>query len=313
VKACYWLADASTVTNTVASGCAIGDFVNWTTQYAYVIDATGPSIFKYNFRKALTLASGKDTATLVFKTGNQTLTGTISQTNNGRIGTLTHQGGTLSLYLVTTTRVYRIPLTNITNGSTSWASSPADAMVEVPTGNTSTYTASSVMTAVEIADSTDRFIITTTGAATAPAVNRAYYTQYNTVSNPFDHTFLIDSRQQDQSLADNDSAPHPSPQGAVLTVWSEGGLAYICRTGTASTTNLLYALPLAADWTYANLTVKQRLITPSLSTSNCSKFDRLLVSAATYMGATNLTIPVEPYRVYYRTSGISDVQVVQFE
>lgn len=307
VKASYWLADASTVTNVTAAGCAIESRVNWTTQYAYVLDTTG-SVYKYNFRKALTLTTGKDTATLVLKTGVQApaLTGTMSSTNNGRIGTLTHQGGTLSLYFATTTRIYRIPLTNITSGSTSWASAPADSMQEVPTGGSGTYTASATMTAVEIADATDRLIVTCTGAATAPGINRAYYTQYNTVSNPMDHTFLMDSRQQDQSTADNDSAPHPSPQGAVLSVWSEGGLVYLSRAGTASTTNLLYALPLGADWTYASGTVKQRLITPSLSTPNCAKFDSVLVKSANYMGGGNLQIPTEPYRLYYRTSGITD-------
>ena len=49
VKACYWLADASTVTNITGAGCAIEDFVDWVTQYAYVLDTTG-KVFKYNFR-----------------------------------------------------------------------------------------------------------------------------------------------------------------------------------------------------------------------------------------------------------------------
>jgi hypothetical protein len=78
-------------------------------------------------------------------------------------------------------------------------------MVEVPTGGVATYGASSVLTSVEVADQIDRLIITTTGAATAPASNRAHITQYNTVSNPFDHPFLVDSRQLDQSIADSSS------------------------------------------------------------------------------------------------------------
>lgn len=309
VKACYWLADASTVTNTVAAGCAVEDMVNWTTQYAYVLDTAG-RVYKYNFRVAMTLASGKTTSCYVFRTGVQApaLTGTMSQVNNGRIGSLVHQGGINSLYFATTTRIYRIPMTNITSDSTSWAGGEADAMVEIPTGGTNTYLATSLLASVEIADQIDRLIISTTGAGATTAHHRMYVTQYNTVSNPFDHVFTVDSAQSDAGSADSNSAPHVSAQGAALGVWSTDGLVYIARAGTATTTNLVYAVPLAADWTYANLTgqPKQRLITPSISTPNCSKFKRAFVSHADYQGGGNLTIPTEPYKLYYRTAGIGD-------
>lgn len=309
VKACYWLADASTVTNTVAAGCAIEDRVDWVTQYAYVLDTAG-RIYKYNFRAAMTLASGKTTSCYVLRTGVQApaITGTMLGLNNGRIGSLVHQGGINSLYFATTTRIYRIPLTNIILDSTNWAGGEADAMVEIPTGGTNTYLATSVMAAVEIADQIDRLIITTTGAGATTAHHRMYVTQYNTTSNPFDHVFSVDSAQSDAASADSDSAPHVSAQGAALGVWSTDGLVYISRAGTTAFTNLLYAVPLAADWTYANLTgqPKQRLITPSIATPNCSKFKRAYVSHADYQGGGNLTIPTEPYKLYYRTAGISD-------
>lgn len=186
VKAVYWLADASTVTNDVASGLAIETIDTWTQQYCYIIEmqaATTPAVYKYNFRAALTPTSGKATNAFVLATGVQTVTGNISQANNGRIGILNHGpgSGVECLYFVTTTRIYRAPITGITSGSTTWA---ADAMVEIPTGGTSTYAASSVLSSVEIADQIDRLIVTSTGAATAPATNRAHITQYNTTSNP---------------------------------------------------------------------------------------------------------------------------------
>lgn len=304
-KANYWLADAATVTDTIADGCALDDFVDWSTQYCYIIDNTAtPKVYKYNFRKALTLSAGKDSTTLVLSTNTQTLTGTVSQNNNGRVGTLNHGpgAGVKCLYFATTTRIYRAPIASITSGSSTWA---VDSMVEVPTGNTSTYAASSVMTAVEIVDMIDRLIITGTGAGTAALTNHAYITQYNTVSNPFDLMFLIDSRQQDQSLADNNSCPHPSPLGAALNVWSQGGLTYIARTGTTSAANLVYAIPVGADWDFAGLT-DNRLVTPALSTTNAVHLTRVIVSNEAYLGGGGLRIPVEGYRVYYRTSGISD-------
>lgn len=306
VKANYWLADAATVLNTVADGCALDDRDSWTQQYCYVLDNTAtPTVFKYNFRAALTLASGKATNAFVLRTGTQAVTGTVSQNNNGRVGTLSHGpgSGVKCLYFATTTRIYRAPISGITSGSTTWA---ADSMLEVPTGGTSTYTASGALTSVEISDQIDRLIITNTGAGAATTCNRAYVTQYNTVSTPFDLPFLIDSRQIDQSIADNNACPHPSPAGAALGVWSEAGLLYIARAGTASATNLMYALPIGADWEFAGGTVKQRLITPSLSTPNATTLKRAVATYEDMLGGGPLRIPTEPYRMYYRTAGISD-------
>jgi hypothetical protein len=179
-------------------------------------------------------------------------------------------------------------------------------MVEVPTGGTSTYNVTSVLTSVEISDQIDRLIITGTGAGTIPANNRAFVTQYNTTSTAFDLPFLIDTRQIDQSTASNDLCPTPSPQGAALSVWSQGGLVYIARTGTTSLTNQIYVIPLGADWDFAGGTVKQRVITPSIATPDAEKFKRVTVSSENYMGGAGHRLPTEGYRVYYRTAGISD-------
>ncbi len=305
IKGVYWLADAASVTNDIASGLAIDDFDSWTQQYCYVIErqaATTPAIYKYNFRTALgSISSGKTTSAFVLATSTQTVTGNVSQTNNGRVGALSHGpgSGVKSLYFVTTTRVYRVAIANITSNSSTFLS---DVMVEVPTGGSNTYAATGALSGVEISSQIDRLIVTSTGASGV----RSYVTKYNTNSDPFDHIFLVDSKQLDQSTADSDSVPHPNIQAGILTVWSEEGLTYICRTGTTSLTNQLYAVPLGADWSYANGTVKQRLYTPSLSTPNAVKYTRCYFNTAQYLGVDNLTIPTEPVRVYYRTSGISD-------
>lgn len=305
VKAVYWLADAGTVTNDANSGLALDDQDSWTQQYCYVIErvaATTPSIYKYNFRTALgSISSGKTTSAFLFATGTQTVTGNTTATNNGRVGTLQHGpgSGVKSLYFATTTRIYRVAISNITNGSSSFLS---DSMVEVPTGGTGTYTATGALTGVEISDQIDRLIITSTGAAGV----RSYVTKYNTNSDPFDHIFLVDSKQLDQSTANSNSVPHPGIQAGIINVWSEEGLTYICRAGTTSATNQLYAVPLGADWSYADGTVKQRLYTPKLLTPNAEKFARAYFNSAQYLGNGNLTLPTEPVRMYYRTTGIDD-------
>ncbi|MBP6948673.1 MAG: hypothetical protein KBC41_02215 [Candidatus Pacebacteria bacterium] len=301
-KASYWLADAAVVTNTVPDGLAIDDFDTGIQQFCYVIDSTAnPKVYKYNFRKALTLASGKDTTTRVLVTGTQAVTGTVSQNNNGRVGILNHGpgSGVKCLYFATTSRIYRAQISGITNGSTTWAS---DSMVEVPTGGTTTYAVTNAMTSVEIADQIDRLIIMSTGAGGV----RSYITKYNTISNPFDHIFLVDSKQIDQSSSDSSSIQHVGIQASVLSVWSEAGLLYFARNGTTSAVNQLYVVPVGADWEYADGTVKQRLYTPSLSTVNATKLVRVYVNGAHYLGTGSLTLPTEPYRVYYRTAGIVD-------
>lgn len=300
IRAVYWLADASTVTNTIACGSAMLAKTSWIDGRVFVLDATGPKVYVYNFRKALTLTAGKDTTTAVIITGNQAVTGTISQTNNGRIGTLSHGpgSGVNSLYFVTTTRVYRAIVTNITAASITWQ---ADAMVEIPPGGTSTYLATSALTSCEISDGIDRLVITSSGAAG----NRSYISQYNTTSNPFDHIFLVDDKQQDQSLSDSGGVMHPSIQASNFSVWSEGGILYMIRIGTSAALNQIYTIPIGAHRTYA-FTSNQLLITPVIDVSDSNKLYNVYVNYASEIGSDTFSLSLEPFRLYYRTTGISD-------
>ena len=303
IRAVYWLADASTVTNTIACGLGLQDRVSFTDHSCFVIDGTTTTcrVYRYNLRAALTLTAGKATNAFVLVTGAQTPTGTVSQLNNGRIGTLSHGpgSGVPSLYFVTTTRVYRAALSALTSGNIAWQS---DAMVEVPPGGTTTYLATSTLSSVEIADSIDRLIIANTGAAGA----RSYVTKYNTNSDPFDHIFLVDDKQLDQSTTDNGAVAHPAISASTFSVWSEGGVCYLARIATTSNLNQLYTIPLGAHWAYAGQTPNQRLITPSLSVTNAVKFYRAYVNSASQLGSGTLGLPPEPYRLYYRTTGITD-------
>ena len=299
--------------NGIAGGLALDDRASWTSQDAYIIEvqaATTPQVYKYNFRADLTLlgglGAGKTAAAYTLTTGIQTVTGTVSQSNNGRIGILNHGpgSGVKCLYFATTTRICRAPLGDITQGSTTWV---ADQMSEVPTGGTGTYGLTNLIAAVEVADQIDRLIITTSATGSTIAHRRAYITQYDAGgSRPFDHIFLTDTGQQDQSIANSNSVPHVSTQGAFLSVWSQNGLAYIVRAGSASGTNVMYTLPIGADWDYADTGTNQQLITPALATPNAVKLARVYINNADYLGDGALTMPTEPVRILYRTSGISD-------
>lgn len=303
IRAVYWLADASTVTNTIACGCGTEDRDSFTEHNVYIIDGTTSTnrVYKYNVRASLSLASGKSTDAFILKTGAQTPTGTVSQANNGRIGILEHgpADSIESLFFVTTTRVYRAAISNITSNNTSWHS---DAMVEVPPGGIVTYPATSVLSSVEIADTIDRLFVLSTGAAGA----RSYVTRYNTVSDPFDHIFLSDDKQYDQSSTDSGAVAHPSMSVLPFSVWSQGGVAYMQRLSTVAATSQLYAVPVACHWTYADGATNQRLITPELSTADATSLTRVYVNASIQLGSGTFGLPPEPYRMYYRTSGITD-------
>ncbi|TXG80172.1 MAG: hypothetical protein E6R13_08605 [Spirochaetes bacterium] len=300
IRACYWLADASTVTNITACGCALDDFDNFGQQFCYIIDSTGAKIYKYNLRAALTLTSGKATNAFTLVTGNQAVTGTMSNTNNGRIGTLNHGpgSGVKSLYFVTTTRIYRVIVSNITSGSTTWQQ---DVMLEIPPGSVTTYAASGALASIEITNTIDRLIVITTGANG----NRSYVTQYNTISSPMDHIFLVDDKQNDQSIADSGGVIHPSTLSLPFSVWVENGIMYLARMGTTVAQNQLYSLPLGAHRTYA-LDQNQLLISPKITLTNPLKLYSICVQHISAVGSATLSLATEPFTIYYRTSGISD-------
>jgi hypothetical protein len=306
IKAVYWLADAGTNLNTIAAGMAIGDVATDTTHDIYVTNAdtiTSMRIYKFNGRASLAgLAAGRSTSAFLFRTGAQATTGTISQLNACRLATLGHGpgNGVSSLYFTTSTRISRCAESGIINGSVTFIS---DSMVEIPTGGVNTFAATSAMTSVEYSSLTDRLIITT-GAG-----QKMYETQYNTTSTPFNRIFLNDNRQIDQSIASIGLYPFPTTQSAGFNVWVENGMAYFVRTGTTAIINHIYAFPISADWEFQSTlstATQNRLITPSIATTGCRKFYRAVVSDARILGSDTLGVQPEPYRMYFRTAGISD-------
>ena len=306
IRAVYWLKDAATVTNTVALGMGLDDKVSATSQDVYVMDtAATPKIYKYNIRAALaSLSGGGSVSAFTLVTGAlASVTGTNQQGNNGRIGTLQHGpgAGVKCFYFVTTTRVYRCPLTAITSGSTTWV---ADVMIPIaPGGNNNSYGAPTSFKTVEISNALDRLVLMPFSSSLGPP---AYVSKYNTTSDPMDHQFMTWDNHQDQSFANAGLPPHPTPwANYALGVWVEDGLAYFLMEGASATTSFLWAVPLSADWTYASGT-GNRLITPTMSTPGAAKFYRAFVNEAQLVGSYDFGVSPEPFKMYYRTSGISD-------
>lgn len=295
VQACYWLADASTVTNTVAGGLALDTPASNTQHDAYVVNGTTSLIiYKYNVRAALTVATGKSTNAFTLATGTQAVTGTAQQVNGLEIAT-TASGtgsGVKSLYLTTSTRIYRAALTNITAANVTWQS---DNIIEQPTGTSNTIPLTSSMREINYAPSIDKFYVTTNGLQT-------YALQYDTGSTQWGNTFGVNNFAVHPLVVASDAPFIPSVTSLPWSAGNAGGILYLVRNTTTATSNQCYALPLGAGWSFSTYDT----ILPRMATPNCSKYYRVFANNDRLLGGDVLGTAPEPYRLSYRTSGISD-------
>lgn len=303
-KAMYWIKDAGVQTNLVASGCAC-DFATATPTSldTYVLDlvsAGNYKVYKYNLRVALTVASGASASAFVLATGNQAVTGTGSQNANLCIATAGHGlgSGIKSLYFVTTTRLYRSATANITSANVAWQS---DVIAEVPSGGTSTYALTSVLSTVEYIPSMDAFIVGTTHASGV----FSYVTQYVASGAQFQKIFGRDFKYLEQSLKDSDAPTILSNQSTVFSYNDAGAnRIFAVKQGTTISTNHIYVMAFGADWDYASVS-QGRLISPEITTTNALKYYRIFVNQVRYFGDTQLGKTAEAFRIYARTANIT--------
>lgn len=308
LKAVYWLADASTVLNTACGGMGVDTSsisATNTTIYVTNVDAsTTLRIYKYNGRASLSgLSSGKSTSSFVYRTGQQTVTGTIAQIGSATLATPSHGvgSGVSSLYVTTSSRILRCLESGITDASTTFV---VDTMSENPTGGTNTFAVTGGMNHIAYSSYFDMFTI---GCG---ALGRPYLTKYVDGSSS-DYVMQVRTFQGDQSSVES-NGDHPQTPDICSNGCSYrpiDGYFIINKNGTGSLTNQIYVVPIGADWSIAvgtSSSNQNRLITPSLSLTNCQSLQRVYVSAKTLYGTSVLGLQPEPYRVYYRTSGISD-------
>jgi hypothetical protein len=302
LKLVYKISDAASTTIRVGGGVMTDDEISKTEHYAYIINGTTSLVcYKINLRAADAITNGQMvlTGSNIVITGAQAVTGTCSQTNNGRYGVINHgpAPGVESLYFVTTTRIYRASVADITAGNTNWIT---DARVEVPPGGASTFPLLSTMNSIEYVATADVFLITTT-------TGRLYITKFPAISGDrFDYVMGINMYLNDSSLSDSDA---PRDVGNFLatafSVWSENGVCHIARQGTTALLIRLTNIPFAAHSEYA-ATTNQRLISPEIFTPNNYRFSQAIVNEVKTVGVGSLKLPLESYKLYYRISGISD-------
>jgi len=306
IKATYWLRDAATITNDVIGGCALQDRTSWTEQYVFCTEGAASSLqlYRYNIRAPLTPVAGAFTltGTDIVITGAQTVTGTISQLNNGRVGTLQHGpgAGVPCIYLFTSTRILRVPLANVVAGSTTFV---ADSMAEVVPGGTNTQIAAGTFVGLDIAGSLDKLVIV--GPANSGII---YVTDYYTGGQQLDRRAGALTMHLPSALRDTDLPIYVHGVGNNSPfVWVEDGwLFYIYSVGTTTNINALTVYPLAADADF-QADVSNRVILPRITLgAAAARFYRVLVNAAQNIGDWAMGVAPDAYRVQVRTSGIAD-------
>jgi hypothetical protein len=306
IKATYRLRDADTITNDVIGGCALQDRTSWTEQYVFCTEGSSTSLalYRYNIRAPLTPVSGAFTltGTDIVITGAQTVTGTISQANNGRVGTLQHGpgAGVPCIYLLTSTRILRVPLANVVSGSTNFV---ADSMAEAVPGGTNTQSAGATFAGLGIAGSLDKLVII--GPASSGTI---YVTDYYTGGQQIGRRAGALTLHLPSALRDTDLPIYVHSVGAsVPFVWVEDGwLFWVYGQVTTANINALTAYPLAADADF-QADVPNRVILPQISLgAAAARFYRVLVNAAQNIGDWTMGVAPDAYRVQVRTSGIAD-------
>lgn len=306
IKASYFLKDAATGTALVGFGIAFENAISKTSRMLWQLHTlANPIMQKYDVYAALTLTAGAATNALVLITGaGGAVTGTTSQVNNGRIANASHGPGSGldCIYFTTTSRIYRtVAVSTITAASTSWL---ADNMTEVPPGGVNTFAAGAGLQCIEYSSVIDRFLVLSTGAAGI----RSYLTQYRTDGGQMDRILFADYKQIDQGSADSSVTPTPSPLVSTFSGWIEGGMLYLLRFGTTAILNQLYCIPIGADWEYI-ATSDARLVLPRIPTPDAKEYVHAFANAVQIVGGAtdkNLGLQPEPFRLQFRTSGITD-------
>lgn len=305
----YWFSDAATTTITAAAGVGIEETSTHTEHYCYV-PHTSPTttlkIYKFNLRAVLTTlnlngTNGKTMDPFVLATGTvNNIPGAVSQANSCRIFTMSSGPGAsvASLYIASTTRIYRCPLDQIISGSTGFC---ADAMAESPPGGAYTYLLSSTMNSVEYIATLDRLLISSLTAGVRP-----YITSYASGAVQFEELFGAGDRQIDQSTAAVGTTPAIEISNGGFSCMSENGYFYLSRYATTSPQySQLYVIPLRPHYSWA-ARLNQLLITPALQTPGCTQYNRLYINRQEYFGSIKYSRMPEPFVVYYRTNGIED-------
>ena len=299
----YWLKHTATNTLQIAGGMDVQSKLDANTQYVWCHQGTTTvQMYKFNIRGNLTPSLGADlTAFQLRTTASATLTGTASQSNNGRVVNAASGPGAGSdcYYFTTGSRIYRSKPLNtigvddsghITGGDVqipSWPSGNANVAGAAPSG----------LGAAEYADTLDMFVVNNGSSG----LNKIFLGPYRTDGSAFSRMMLSSDHQQllatNAALAANGVID--SAAGGSGGFWVENGLLYISYNSSAA--GALSAIPIAADWEYV-ASQNGHLILPAIDLPDLYKTNTVFAQETQVIGSTsgyNLGIGTNPHRLKY--------------
>lgn len=312
IRACYWLKSAATETLTIGSGLDIVAKTSWTAQDVWLThNATTTTItfYKFNVRSALTLTSGAATNAFTLQTAaSGAVSGTLATSAAMVVATTSYTtgGGVPCIYFLTATRLYRSkPVSTITASDTTHVSGGDAQIINWPAGTTNVNgTAPAGCAYIERDSLSDTFLVVHTTAGSA----KIFVTRYRSDSTPADRMLLTNEHGMYYTSAAMLAAIGgvPDSPGAQF-VSAVDGVMYV---GYGPTTNGgAFAVPYYADWEYAD-TTNARLILPAITLTDADRLNYVMAQESQTLGTStsgyNLSPATLPYRLKYRTSGISD-------
>jgi hypothetical protein len=307
LRSTYWLVDAVTVSNTAASGLAIDGNRrtdhDGSTHSAFVIDTTSSRAYMYNLCASDTITANTGrmilTQSNIQVTAAQTITNLV-QSYNGVIETTRHGTGLndKSLYFLTSTRLIRASVSEITNNRTNWHK---DMIPEIPSGSTTTNTATSLLNNIDYDAISDRFIIFSSGTGGV----RSYVTKFLDRNDRFENIFMFVAATVDGASATSSYVPLPFNSGAG-TIYSNtvGGVSHVLRI-SGSSTSTLYAIPIGTHWGYTKES-NQIAISPVIPTPNNKKLIKMVMKTIENLGSDPYVTPLNDVRAYFRLEGFEN-------
>lgn len=306
VRGIYWLRDATTTTMTTAAGITKNPKQDWQNHKIYFVNGnttTNLTIYAFNIRAALTVGTNGSTQdAFLYQTGTVTVTGSIAAQNCCVLATTQHGfgQGISCLYLVTGTRWYCIRESDILSGSTTYLSSGA-VRTELPPGGTATWAVAGTLSSLDYDDATDTFFISTSGSN----ASRVYATKFVGSGVNWERMMFGEDRSFNQSASVCANIPKLNMLAVPFLFCSKNGILHAARAVASTASNQMYAIPVAADFWYADAN-NQVYISPAIPTTGALRFNRAFVQSKTHTGDNTWDVPTENFKVYYRTSGITD-------
>jgi len=304
IRATYILRDASSSTSTNIQSGFIAEKIDANNQFVYLLHTVSSpvaQIFKFNLRSTLTsLSSGVSLSAYIFKTAQVTLpesflgrdfrTACMVKVKNG-IG-----NNEQCLYFNSNTYVYRITESSIGNNVPFYFDRQ---LLNYPQGEYNFSASGYTIRGVDYDSLTDRFITSTYGGHSG-SKNRIF--KYDPAATEIEaslgfaneYSFYFD-------VADFSSRPYSYASFSTVNGWASAKDGLYYRTQSS----YILIVNVAADFLYADLT-NNYAITPIIPCPNNTKFEKVTIDLVDYFGELDSGTVNEPYRIYYRTSGILD-------